>query len=164
MNRPAEEKRDARQDHSVAPTHRVASEGKCRGVKVNCKRLSALQAWILGKAVEGIERGEIAEGYYGLERRYCGYHNEVCLSRRKEREYQRRYRRAQSAITRALSRLEECGLVTLIRHRRNVKRVVATEGGRRLALVLDASTAPSAGSSTVSGGGDTAAGRQDRRR
>jgi hypothetical protein len=49
-------------------------EQKYEKPKLSRHRLSCLMRCILLNADGGIQRGEIAEKFYGLERRYCGYH------------------------------------------------------------------------------------------
>jgi len=105
-------------------------ESKYEGQKVSQNHLSSLMKCILLSADGGTQRGEIAENFYGLERRYCGgYYVEACLRGRQKDDYDRRYRRAQPAISKALKRLEERGLVRLVRFGRYVKEVCLTEKG-----------------------------------
>ena len=112
-------------------------ESKYEGQKVSQSHLSSLMKCILLSADGGIQRGEITENFYGLERRYCGgYYVEACLRGKQKNDYDRRYRRAQSAISKALRRLEERGLVHLIRHGKHVKKVCLTEQGALMAQKL----------------------------
>jgi len=54
-----------------------------------------------------------------------------------QRLFDRRYHRAQSAISKALNRLEARGLVRLIRHAQYVKKLELTENGRAMAEELN---------------------------
>lgn len=119
---------------------KIDRESDSENEKVNHKRLSALQRWILVHAVGGMERGEIAEGYYGLKRRYRGYYTDPCPSKRQERRHRRRQRRVQPAVTRSLKRLEARGLVKLIRHGQHVKELHATAQGREVAERIQVDT------------------------
>ena len=114
-----------------------ASERESGGRRLN-RQLSDLQEFIVLRALEGIERGVIAEEYFGLERRYKGFWTDPCFSLREKQAYEQRYRRAQPAISRALRTLEACGLVELLRHRRYVKKVRATAQGKKVAEALSA--------------------------
>ncbi len=114
----------------------MPSESKYEGQKVNQNHLSALMKFILLNADTGTQRGEITEKFYGLERRYCGYYSDPCLRGEEKLRYDRRYRRAQPAISKALSKLEKRGLVQLIRLGRYVKEVCLTEKGTLLAQKL----------------------------
>jgi hypothetical protein len=115
-------------------------ESKYEGHKVSQSHLSALMKSILLSADGGTQRGEITANFYGLTRRYCGgYYVEACLRGREKHRYDRRYRRAQPAISKALGRLEERGLVRLVRFGRYVKEVFLTEKGTLLAQKLSQS-------------------------
>ncbi len=107
------------------------SETKCSSQKVNRNRLSKLMMAILNyvDGTDGVERGELVQYVFGLERRYCGYYSDPCMPPREKREYERRYRRAQPVVSRCLRRLESKGLVHLIRHGRYVKAVALTSDG-----------------------------------
>ena len=99
--------------------------------------ISALMRFILLCADGGIQRGEITERFYGLERRYSGYYTDPCLRGKQKSRYDCQYRRAQPAISKALRRLEKRGLVRLIRRGRYVKEVCFTEKGSLLAQILN---------------------------
>jgi len=116
----------------LAPTSpgRVAPEQGQGARKLS--RLSKLQRWILHHAGEGMERSRIAEGYFGLQRRYVGWYTDPYMSRNVKKKYEARYRRRQPAITKSLLRLEDRGLVKLVRHGRCVKAVELTDVGRNL--------------------------------
>ena len=109
-------------------------ESEHEGETVN--RFSKLMRWILLNAGDGIQRGEITSGYYGLERRYVGFYPDPCLSRSSEAQHQRQYRRAQPAVSRALARLAARGLVELVRHGTVVKAVRLTARGSEEARAL----------------------------
>ena len=101
--------------------------------KISPNHFSELMRCILLNASGGIQRGEIIERFYGLDRRYLGYYVDNCLHGRQKINYERRYRRAQPAISKTLCRLEKRGLVLLIRHgSRNVKEIRLTENGKRM--------------------------------
>jgi len=107
---------------------------KSRSPKVaKTRRLSPLARWILQHAGTDIDRGEIAEGFYGLERFYCGAYVDPCLTRKEARERYIKDRRAQPAITKTLKRLESLGLVELVRRPRYVKKIRLTARGEILA-------------------------------
>jgi DNA-binding transcriptional ArsR family regulator len=110
----------------------MPSEPKCEKQKLSQNHLSALMRFILLSADGGAQRGEITERFYRLERRYCGHYSDPCLRGTEKRRYDRRYRRAQPAISKALRRLEKRGFVHLIRPGRYVKCVCLTEEGRRV--------------------------------
>lgn len=99
--------------------------------KVSHKRLSRLMRAVLSyiDIDKGVERGEIVECIFGLQRRYCGYFTDPCMSLNEKRKYEHRYRRAQPVLTRCLRKLENRGLVRLIRHGRYVKRISLTPQG-----------------------------------
>ena len=111
-------------------------EAKYEGQKVANVQLTALACWILQHTAEGIERGRIAEGFFGLERRYCGWFTDPCFGPNKKRTYEQAYRHAQPRITKTLKRLEKLGLIHLIRERAYVKHVTLTEEGREIARQL----------------------------
>ena len=107
----------------------MPSELKYEIQKVSQKHLLALMIFILCSTDDKTERGEIAEGFYGLVHRYCGHYTDPCLRGKQKSYYELRYRRAQPAILKALRKLEERGLVRLIRRGRYVKEVCLTEEG-----------------------------------
>ena len=114
----------------------MPTESKYEGQKVNNKRLSELAKWILVNADNGIKRGEIVERYFGIERLYCGFYVDACYSIRGKRRRQRRCRRIQPQLSMALKRMEQRGLVQLIRHRQYVKKICLTAKGEILAQQL----------------------------
>jgi hypothetical protein len=107
------------------------------GQKVNQKHLSALMKFILVKTGNGADRGEIFSTYYRLERRYCGYYTDPCLRGRYLQEYERLYRDKQPVFSKALKRLEERGLVSLIKHGNYIKRIQLTPDGQCAATELE---------------------------
>jgi len=113
------------------------SEALCGLQKVNQKHLSPLMKFILLHAGDGIEQGTVIERFYHLERRYCGYDADLCLRGKQKREYERRYRRAQPALSRALRRLQKRGLVNLVKHSSYVKEVFLTVEGKAIAQMLN---------------------------
>ena len=102
--------------------------------KVNQKHLSGLMKAILAHIDEtdGIERGEIVERVFGLERRYCRFYTDPCMRPKEKQDFERRYRCVQPVVSRCLRKLENRGLVRLIRHGRYVKKVDLTLQGRML--------------------------------
>ena len=98
--------------------------------KVSQKRLSKLMRFILVNTGDGIERAEIIAKYYNLDRRYCKFFTDPCFSRQEKRQFDRRFRRAQAAVTKSLDRLEHRGLVELVRRKQYVKDVQLTSAGR----------------------------------
>lgn len=108
--------------------------------KVSRIRLSKLQKLILVRAANGgVERADVVAEFFKLGRRYRGHHDEACLSHRKEREHQERYRRAQPTVTRALKRLEARGLAQLIRTSGGyIKKIELSIEGQALATVIAA--------------------------
>jgi DNA-binding transcriptional ArsR family regulator len=115
----------------------MPSQSKYENQKVSRKHLSPLMKCILFNSDGGIQRGEIVERVYGLERRYSGYYTDSCLRGKQKSHYARQYRRAQPAISKALRRLEERGLVRLIRRGRYVKEIRLTEKGSILTQILN---------------------------
>lgn len=116
-----------------------ASELKLATTKINTKglnRLSNLAKWILVNAGDGIKRGEIVERYFGIERLYCGFYVDACYSIREKRRRQRRCRHVQPQLSMTLKRMEQRGLVQLIRPRRYVKKIYLTSAGKTLAEQL----------------------------
>lgn len=114
----------------------MCSESKCEGQEVNNKRLSDLAKWILVNTGDGIKRGEIVERYFGIERLYCGFYVDACYSIREKRRRQRRCRHVQPQLSMTLKRMEQRGLVQLIRHQQYVKKVCLTTKGDILAQQL----------------------------
>jgi hypothetical protein len=114
----------------------MPSESKYEAHKVANLRLTTLARWILQNTNDGIDRGEIAAGFLGLERRYCGYFTDPCFSPNKKQEYERGYRRAQPSITKTLKRLETLGLVHLTRRHSHVKQINLTQKGKQIAAQL----------------------------
>ena len=111
-------------------------ESKYEKQKLSQNHLSPLMKFILLNAVGGIQRGEIAEKFYELERRYCGHYTDPCLRGKHKSDYEHQYRRAQPAISKALRRLEKRGLIRLVRHGRYVKEVHLTQKGSLLTQIL----------------------------
>jgi DNA-binding transcriptional ArsR family regulator len=114
----------------------VSSKSNYEGQKVNRKHLSGLMKFILVNTGDGADRGEIFSNYYGLERRYCGYFTDPCMKKNELREYERLYHDKQPVFSKALKRLEEKGLVSLIRHGSYVKRIQLTAEGKLIAKEL----------------------------
>jgi hypothetical protein len=81
---------------------------------------------------KGVERGELIECIFGLPRRYCGCFTDPCMTPNEKQKYEQRYRHAQPVLTKCLRKLENRGLVRLIRHGRYVKKVDLTQKGRML--------------------------------
>ena len=115
----------------------MPSQSKYENRKVGRNHLSALMRFILLNADGGIQRGEITERFYGLDRRYSGYYTDPCLRVKQKSRYENRYRRAQPSISKALRRLEKRGLVRLIRRNKYVKSVHLTKKGRAMSNTLD---------------------------
>jgi len=122
---------------SIAHTGDRAADGSSGAQKVN-HSLSKLQKLILVRAADGgVRRADVVAEFYGLERRYRGHHDEACLSRPREREYQRQYHCAQATVTRALRRLEARGLVQPVRTAGGyAKRIKLTDDGRQVVDTL----------------------------
>jgi len=114
----------------------MAADAKYESQKVAGYRLTDLACWILEHASDGMERGQIVEGFAGLERRYCGYFTDPCFTKNEKRLFEAEYRRVQPVITKTLRRLEKLGLVHLTRRKRYVKTVHLTEKGKALAVAL----------------------------
>lgn len=110
------------------PTHAKYESRKVAGF-----RLTALAQWILQYTGVGIERGQIAEGFFGISRFYRGWYVDPCLSPKERGDHNAVYRRIQPVITKTLKQLESLALVVLIRRHRYVKKVRSTEQGERLA-------------------------------
>ncbi|TKJ38331.1 MAG: hypothetical protein CEE38_06120 [Planctomycetes bacterium B3_Pla] len=115
----------------------MASKDNLRVPKVNTDRLSKLACWILQNTGDGIERGEIVARFYGLERLYCHFYVDPCFGPKQRREHERKFRYAQPRVTMALKRLENRGLIRLIRHGKYVKRIRLTEEGETISNTLD---------------------------
>ena len=114
----------------------MATGPKYRSQKVNRYRLSELMKLILCHIGNGIERGEIVEKCYGLERRYCGFYTDPCMYPKELRNYEHLYRKKQPVITKTLSRLEKRGLVRLLMQSQYVKKISLTEQGRTVVQEL----------------------------
>jgi hypothetical protein len=114
----------------------MRSESKCKAQKVANVQLTTLASWVIQHTDGAIDRGEIAAGFFGLERRYCGYFTDPCFSSKKRQEYEKEYRRAQPRITRTLKRLETLGLVHLTRQNSYVKQMRLTNKGKEAAAQL----------------------------
>ena len=114
----------------------MLSETIYNGQKVNRNRLSMLMRWILEHTGDGIDRGQIVEGFYGLERRYCKWYTDPCFTPKKKCEYERRYRLVQPAVSRTLMRLESRELIQSTRHGRYIKRIQLTADGKIIAEEL----------------------------
>ena len=108
-------------------------ETKYKNPKLNQNHLSELMKFILVNTGDGIERGQIIEDLYGLERGYCGWWADLCLRRKEKIEYEARYRKAQPVLSKCLNRMEKRDLVRLIRRSRNIKKVLLTAGGKSIA-------------------------------
>ena len=118
----------------------MSPEPKYESQKVNTQvlsRLSELSRWILANVGDGIRRDEIVEAYFGIERLYCSFYIDPCYSIRERRHRQRRCQDVQPRLSMALKRIEQRGLVQLIRHRRYVKKVLLTNEGKRVAKQLN---------------------------
>ncbi len=116
----------------VTINHNMPSASKYESGKVSQNHLSDLMRFILLHAADGIERGEIAEHFYGLDRRYRGFYTDPCMPPKHKRAYERRYRRVQPVITRTLKRLQNRGLIELRCHGQYVKEIHLTAQGRVL--------------------------------
>jgi len=114
----------------------MSSEQKYESQKVSRNRLSNLMKFILVNVGDGADRGEIFSLYYELERRYCRFYNELCMRGKTLREYETLYRSKQPVFTKALKRLEEKGLVKLLKHGHCVKGIGLTPEGILLAAEL----------------------------
>lgn len=114
----------------------MSPEAKYESQKVNNRRLSELAKWILVNTSDGIKRDEIVEGYFGIERLYCGFYVDPCYSIREKRRRQRRCRRVQPQLSMTLKRMENRGFVQLIRQQQYVKKVCLTTKGEILAQQL----------------------------
>jgi hypothetical protein len=107
---------------------------------VNQKHISKLMRDILSciDSADGIiERGELVANPYDIGgRKYCGFYVDPCFGETKSRKYNRCYRRAQPAMTRALNKLEGRGLVQLVRHGRYIKKIELTAEGKMIVECL----------------------------
>jgi len=124
-------------------TGKISRADKGMGVRSNRKRiivdqytLTQLMVRLLEKIGDGIERGELFQVLYGLERRYRGYYTDPCFSQWKKSRYEKLYKKAQPILTSTLKRLEGKELVTLHRHRKFVKRVQLTPAGEKVVQQL----------------------------
>ncbi len=98
-------------------------------------RLSKLAKYILAEAEGGIDRADLVSGYYNLERRYCGHYTDPCYGRREQKSFDRNFKSAQSSMTKALKRLEQAGMVKLIRLKgKYIKKVQLTKKGKETML------------------------------
>ena len=122
--------------HNIVRVIDMPSQSKYEKQKLSQNHLSSLMKCILSNADGGIQRGEITEKFYGLERRYSGCYSDPCLRGKQKSDYERQYRRAQPAISKALRKLENRSLVRLIRHGKYVKGVWLTEKGMLVAQKL----------------------------
>lgn len=114
-------------------------EGECESQKVEKTRLSRLARWILQNTSDGIERTRIAEDFFEIERFYCGWYVDPCLTPKEKQERDGKNKKAQSLITKTLDRLEQLGLVQLIcrQNGRYVKEVRLTEKAKIMAQKLN---------------------------
>ncbi len=71
----------------------VPAEGEIRRQKVEKTRFSRLGRWILLHTGDGIERGQIAEGFFEIARFYCGFYVDPCLTPREKHEREGRYKK-----------------------------------------------------------------------
>jgi len=109
----------------------MPTESKYEVQKVNNTRhLSRLAMWILLNAGQGIERANIVAKYFNIERLYCGFYVDPCFRPKERRRHNGIYRHSQPRVTMTLKRLEQRGLVRLIRHGKYVKEVCLTEKGK----------------------------------
>jgi len=124
---------------TIARGVEMPSEDNLRVPKVNLKRISKLSCWIFQNTGDGIERGEIVAGFYGLPRLYRHFYVDPCFGPKQRREYDRKFRYAQPRVTMALKRLEKRGLIQLICHGKYVKRIRLTERGKTISNELNTS-------------------------
>jgi len=119
-----------------------SAEDRYESQKVEKTRLSPLARWIVLNAGDGIERGKIAEAFFQIPRFYCGYYVDPCLTSNEKNEHAGKYRKAQPLITKTLLRLQQLGLVELVKHGKCVKEIRSTTAGRAVAeqLVEDGDT------------------------
>jgi len=125
-----------RMDAAVPPHSDRLLEANCELQNVNQNHSSRLMRDILAfiDGSECVERGELVAAFYDVGgRRYCGCYLDPCYSKTQNRKFNRCYKRAQPAITRCLKKLEDRGLVKLLRHGRYVKRITLTPQGKTLA-------------------------------
>ena len=130
--------RDAQtQDQDIDIEPDLFSNGVQQSQKVSHNRLSDLMKFILIHTCDNdIDRADIVARYYNLSRRYRKHYTDPCFSRREQREFDGRFGRAQAAVTKSLRRMEERGLVELLRCRQYVKRVRLTSNGELVAHTL----------------------------
>lgn len=112
-------------------------ESKYETQKVNPSRLSKLARWILLNASDGIERGQITGGFFEIERLYCGWYVDPCYGPKERLDRTCKNSKAQSLTTKTLCRLEQLGLVRLVRRKRYVKAVELTQRGKAVAQELN---------------------------
>lgn len=112
-------------------------ERKFKTRKVNnTDHLSKLSRWILANAGDGIARADIVAMYFNIERLYCGFYLDPCYSPNERRRHRRRYRYSQPRGTMTLKRLEQRGLVHLVRRKQYVTKVELTDRGQAVAREL----------------------------
>lgn len=118
----------------------MASKDNLRVPKVNTNRLSKLVCWILqNTGDDGIDRADVVAQYFGVDRLYCGFYVDPCFGPTERRWHDRRYRHGQPRVTMALKRLENRGLIRLVRRGKYVKRIRLTEIGETISNALDTS-------------------------
>jgi hypothetical protein len=100
------------------------------------RAVSELARWILLNTGDGIERSKIAEGFFKLERLYCGYYLDPCFTISEAKERNSKYKKAQPLITKTVYRLEQLGFVRIIRRKKYVKEVYLTDKGKAIAEEL----------------------------
>ena len=115
---------------SIRPPTYKPSEANLAIRKVNTIFLSDLARWILLHTGDGIDRAEIVQKFYGLERLYRGWYVDPCFTAKEIFEHERLNRHAQPRVSMTLKRLEKRGFVRLIRRRRYVKKVLLTAQGK----------------------------------
>jgi hypothetical protein len=98
--------------------------------------LSELARWILLHTGDGTDRGQIAEGFFKLERLYCGWYVDPCYNPKVRRERDSKYKKAQPLITKTLWRLQRLRLVELIKHGKCVKKIRLTAAGKAVVQQL----------------------------
>ena len=113
----------------------MPSESKYEDQKVN-SRFSELAKWILLNTGDGIDRADIIARYFEIGRLYCGYYVDPCFTSKEHRKHENKYRHAQPRVTMTLKRLEQIGLVRVIRRHRYVKAVQLTDKGKAYAQKL----------------------------
>jgi len=118
----------------------MLTHSKYKSQKVNPFRLSKLARWILLNTGDGIERGQITEGFFEIARLYCGWYVDPCYTPKETRDRAGKNGKAQSLTTKTLRRLEQLGLVSLVRQKRYVKAVKLTESGKAVVRELSQNT------------------------